>query len=154
MKQLLIAADLCFSYGDRPALRNVSVSLEAGEIVAIIGPNGSGKSTLIKTLLGHFPAGGQILWQEKVLGDWRLRDLARIVAYLPQSPRHEAGQTVAEVLRLGRAARWGPFGLESSARMRRSPLKSPGRWRWKMCSERPWIKCRAASGNGSSSGAA
>jgi ABC-type cobalamin/Fe3+-siderophores transport system ATPase subunit len=115
MKQLLIAADLCFSYGDRPALRDVSLSLESGEIVAIIGPNGSGKSTLIKTLLGHLPAGGRILWQEKVLGDWRLRDLARIVAYLPQSPRHEAGQTVAEVLRLGRAARWGAFGLESSA---------------------------------------
>jgi iron complex transport system ATP-binding protein len=38
-----------------------------------------------------------------------------VVAYLPQSPRHEPGQSVADVLRLGRAARWGAFGLESSA---------------------------------------
>jgi iron complex transport system ATP-binding protein len=111
---LLSAADLCFSYGDRPALTNVSLTLQTGEIVAIIGPNGSGKSTLIKALLGHLPASGEILWRDKKLADWRLRDLARVVAYLPQSPRHEPGQTVAEVLRLGRASRWGPFGLESS----------------------------------------
>jgi iron complex transport system ATP-binding protein len=112
---LLESSDVYFSYGDSPALRGVSISLRSGEIVALIGPNGSGKSTLIKTLLGHLSGTGHIRWQDKDLGDWRLRDLARIVAYLPQSPRHEPGQTVAEVLRLGRAARWGAFGLESSA---------------------------------------
>jgi ABC-type cobalamin/Fe3+-siderophores transport system ATPase subunit len=112
---ILSASDVSFSYGDRPALQNVSVSLQAGEIVTIIGPNGSGKSTLIKALLGHLPAGREIRWQEKSLADWRLRDLSRVVAYLPQSPRHDPGQTVLDVLRLGRAARWGAFGLESSA---------------------------------------
>jgi len=112
---LLECTDLSFSYADRPALSRVSLSLQPGEIVTIIGPNGSGKSTLIKALLGHLPATGQIRWQDKSLPDWRLRDLARVVAYLPQSPRYEPGQTVADVLRLGRAARWGAFGLESSA---------------------------------------
>ena len=112
---ILEASDVSFSYADRPALRGVSLSLDRGQIIALIGPNGSGKSTLIKTLLGQLAATGKILWQNKNLSQWRLRDLAKVVAYLPQSPRHEPGQSVADVLRLGRAARWGAFGLESSA---------------------------------------
>jgi iron complex transport system ATP-binding protein len=112
---ILEASDVSFSYADRPALRGVSLPLNRGQIIALIGPNGSGKSTLIKTLLGQLAGSGKILWQNKQLKQWRLRDLAKIVAYLPQSPRHEPGQSVADVLRLGRAARWGAFGLESSA---------------------------------------
>ena len=115
---ILEASDVSFSYGDRPAIRDVSLSLDPGQIIALIGPNGSGKSTLIKALLGHVPASGRILWSGKDLKQWRLRDLAHIVAYLPQSPRHEPGQSVSDVLRLGRAARWGAFGLESSADQR------------------------------------
>jgi iron complex transport system ATP-binding protein len=112
---LLEACNVSHSYNEKPALREISLSLSQGQIIALIGPNGSGKSTLIKSLLGHLAASGEILWQDKPIRDWRLRDLAKIVAYLPQSPRHDPGQTVADVLRLGRAARWGPFGLESSA---------------------------------------
>jgi iron complex transport system ATP-binding protein len=115
---ILEASDVSFSYGDRPAIRDVSISLEPAQIIALIGPNGSGKSTLIKTLLGHLPASGRILWRGRDLKQWRLRDLARVAAYLPQSPRHEPGQSVSDVLRLGRAARWGAFGLESSADQR------------------------------------
>jgi ABC-type cobalamin/Fe3+-siderophores transport system ATPase subunit len=112
---ILEARDVSFSYGDRAALREISIDLEPGKIIALVGPNGSGKSTLIKALLGHIRGSGKILWRGRELGQWRLRDLARVAAYLPQSPRHEAGQTVSDVLRLGRAARWGAFGLESSA---------------------------------------
>lgn len=112
---LLNASNLSFSYGDRPALRDVSLSLKAGEILALAGPNGSGKSTLIRTLLGHLAASGQITWDGRSIERWRRRDLARFVAYLPQSPTHEPGQTALEVMRLGRAPYWGAFGLESSA---------------------------------------
>lgn len=115
---LLEATDVSHAYGDRVALREVSVSLGAGQVVGLIGPNGSGKSTLIKALLGHVRAAGRISWRGKNIQDWRLRELARLVAYLPQSPRHEPGQTVAEILRLGRAPYWGAFGLESSADQR------------------------------------
>jgi iron complex transport system ATP-binding protein len=112
---LLEAKDVSHAYGDQIALRGVSVSLDAGQVVGLIGPNGSGKSTLIKALLGHVSASGRILWRGKNVRDWRPRELARLVAYLPQSPRHEPGQTVAETLQLGRAPYWGAFGLESSA---------------------------------------
>jgi iron complex transport system ATP-binding protein len=102
-----------FAYGDRPALHGIDLALAAGELVALLGPNGSGKSTLIKCLLGHLPATGAINWDGKPITSWTRRQLARRVAYLPQSPVAETGQTVLDVLRLGRSPYWSAFGLES-----------------------------------------
>lgn len=44
--------NLTVSFGPRPALLNVSVTIEQGLLVGIIGPNGAGKSTLVKSILG------------------------------------------------------------------------------------------------------
>lgn len=111
---LLESRDISFSYNPTtPVLRGVSTSLAAGEIVTLIGPNGSGKSTLIRALLGQLHSSGAIAWDGRLLSEWRRRDLARFVAYLPQSPAFEPEQTVADVLRLGRAPYWGAFGIES-----------------------------------------
>ena len=44
--------NLTVSFGPRPALLNVNVSVEQGLLVGIIGPNGAGKSTLVKSILG------------------------------------------------------------------------------------------------------
>ena len=110
---LLRARDVSFAYGDAPVLRGVTLSLDAGEVVALLGPNGSGKSTLIRALLGQLSAAGEIAWTDRPLAGWRRRDLARLVAYLPQSPTFEPEQRVADVLRLGRAPYWRAFGIES-----------------------------------------
>ena len=110
---ILQARNLTLSYGDRPALRGCDVSLSAGEVVALLGPNGSGKSTLIQSLFGHLQASGEIEWFGKSLKQWSPRELARKVAYLPQAPGYQAGQTVVEVLELGRSPYWTGFGLES-----------------------------------------
>jgi iron complex transport system ATP-binding protein len=83
-------------------------------LVALLGPNGSGKSTLIKLLLGNLHAGsGTIEWEGKALRSWPRRELARTIAYLPQSPLWEPGQCVVDVIRTGRAPYWGAFGIES-----------------------------------------
>ena len=113
MTDLLRASNISFAYGDRPALRDVSLSLAAGELVAVIGPNGSGKSTLIRALLGQHRPNGSIEWDGKPLRTWRRRDLARRVAYLPQAPSADLDQTVEHTLRLGRAPYWHAFGIES-----------------------------------------
>jgi iron complex transport system ATP-binding protein len=110
---LLNARNLRLSYGDRPALRGVDIHLQSGEVVALLGPNGSGKSTLIQSLFGHLQAAGEIDWFDKPLKKWSPRELARRMAYLPQTPQYQPGQPVLEVLQLGRSPYWAGFGLES-----------------------------------------
>ena len=112
---LLMEADqLHFSFGDRPVLRDVSLKLGAGEVVALLGPNGAGKSTLLRVLLGHLRASGQIRWDGREIRSWPRREFARRVAYLPQFPTANPDQRVADVLRTGRAPYWGAFGIESA----------------------------------------
>src|SRR2546428_9928937 len=48
----LVAERVTSGYGGVPVIRDVSLSIGTGEIVAVIGPNGAGKSTLLKALLG------------------------------------------------------------------------------------------------------
>ncbi|MER5732769.1 ABC transporter ATP-binding protein [Streptomyces sp. NPDC002138] len=58
-------AKVGFSYPDRaePALTDISLSIEAGSVVALVGENGSGKSTLVKVLAGlHLPDTGSLTW--------------------------------------------------------------------------------------------
>ncbi len=111
---LLTANNLSFAYATKPALRDVSITLDAGQIVALLGPNGSGKSTLIKCLLGDLSPTGSIVWENTPLVAWPRRNLAKHVAYLPQTPSADPQSRVIDVLRLGRAAHWGAFGIESA----------------------------------------
>jgi iron complex transport system ATP-binding protein len=111
---ILEAKNLSFSYSpDKPTLHDISLSLDPGQILAILGPNGSGKSTLIKVLLGHLRASGSIIWNSRPLQDWSRKTRARRLAYLPQTPTHDPAQTVRDHLRLGRAPYLKILGLES-----------------------------------------
>jgi iron complex transport system ATP-binding protein len=112
---ILHAGHLRFAYrGAPPVLEDVSFALAPGRITVLLGPNGSGKSTLLKLLLGILkPDAGKIEWENRPLLSYRRAELARMVAYLPQSPAYEEGQTVLDVLRAGRTPYLQAFGLES-----------------------------------------
>ncbi len=57
---LLDVEDLHVAYGRIPALRGVSLRLDAGRIVTVIGPNGAGKTTLLAAIMGLLPSSGRI----------------------------------------------------------------------------------------------
>ncbi|WP_458791277.1 ATP-binding cassette domain-containing protein [Yoonia sp. MH D7] len=64
MSVLLAAKAITAKHGGNVVLRNVDLTLSAGEIVTIVGPNGSGKSTLLRVLIGaHKPQSGQVTRQ-------------------------------------------------------------------------------------------
>ena len=94
-----VAAD----YGDVRALWDISLHVNAGEIVALVGPNGSGKTTLMRTIAGlHRPAAGSVLFEGQALhGLAPHRIVERGLILVPEG-RHLFGEmTVLENLRLG-----------------------------------------------------
>ena len=91
--------------GDRDVLRDVSMHLEPGEILALVGPNGSGKSTLLAALAGELtPHRGTVTLDGEPCHRIHRRRFARRVARLPQEPQAPPGMTVRELVRLGRFA--------------------------------------------------
>jgi ABC-type branched-subunit amino acid transport system ATPase component len=83
---ILRAEGITAGYGGVPVIRDVSISVGLGEIVAIIGPNGAGKSTLLKSLIGILRVtAGRILLGEDDVTNHPPEDLARRgVGYVPQ----------------------------------------------------------------------
>ena len=80
METILELNNLSKSYGNFPALKNVTLELEPGKIMGILGPNGSGKTTLIKIVAGLLqPSGGEV----KVCGMAPGVQTKALVAYLP-----------------------------------------------------------------------
>ena len=69
------------------ALRDVSLTLRAGEVVGLVGPNGSGKTTLIRAVTGVVrPVAGRVLVDGVDITRLQQRGLARLVAVVPQDP--------------------------------------------------------------------
>jgi manganese/iron transport system ATP-binding protein/manganese/zinc/iron transport system ATP- binding protein len=92
--------NLTVSFGPRPALLNVSVTIDQGLLVGIIGPNGAGKSTLVKAILGFVkPDLGTV----RLLGS-SLDDAKGRLAYVPQRGAVDWDYpiTVYEVAMMGR----------------------------------------------------
>ncbi|MGL9718287.1 MAG: ABC transporter ATP-binding protein [Wolbachia sp.] len=77
--------DVTFFYADKPALSNISFSIEAGQAVSIVGPSGSGKSTILKLLLRfHDPSKGSITIDGHNIKSIALSNLRSLFGLVPQ----------------------------------------------------------------------
>jgi len=103
---LLEVEGLTVKYGPIPALRDVSLSIEEGETLAIVGANGAGKSTLTLTVTGVVePAAGRILFAGAPLAGLLPETIARRgIALVPEGRHIFEGLSVEENLLLGLAA--------------------------------------------------
>lgn len=95
--------DISFAYlGDEYVLRDVSLSIAAGERLALVGPTGAGKSTLAKLLVRFYdPRGGTIRYGGVDLRDATLDSLRKRIVVVPQEGFLFAG-TIRENIRIGR----------------------------------------------------
>jgi iron complex transport system ATP-binding protein len=88
--------------GGNTVLRDLSLSIERGQVTGLIGPNGAGKSTLLAVLAGQMAGvSGQALLDEKPLSSLDVNTLARSRAVMAQQLPNDFHLTVEQVLRLG-----------------------------------------------------
>ncbi|NBI28895.1 metal ABC transporter ATP-binding protein [Chengkuizengella marina] len=124
MSSAIQVEDLYVSYHGNTALKDVTFSLEAGNLLGIIGPNGAGKSTLIKALLQLIPRDkGQVTFLDKTV-----KEIRKQVAYVPQ--RNDIDWdfpiTVLETVLLGTYPKIGMF---------KRPKKNDKEWAYECLKE-------------------
>ncbi|OTA20705.1 hemin importer ATP-binding subunit [Xenorhabdus beddingii] len=100
---LLEAKNLNYFIGQRQIIRDISLSIRQGEVVAIIGPNGAGKSTLLRLLTGYIsPDSGECRLKGVPISRWPTQQLARIRAVMRQYSSLSFPFSVEEVIAMGR----------------------------------------------------
>jgi branched-chain amino acid transport system ATP-binding protein len=111
---LLEISDVVVHYGKIAALKDVTLGVDEGEIVALIGANGAGKTTTLKTISGLRPlSAGRILFEGSDIS--RMPGHKRVVAGIGQAPEGRGvfpGMTVQENLLMGAFTRKGSVTKE------------------------------------------
>jgi len=110
---LLTAKGIGVRLAGRVVLKDVSLSLSPGHLVALVGPNGAGKTTLLRALAGLIPSEGEIEIGGQTLSSLPLRERAKRFGYLPQGHVVHWPLPARDIVALGRY----PHGATDPARL-------------------------------------
>ena len=92
-----------FNYASVPILKDVCIELDRSEMLGVVGPNGAGKSTLLRCIDRILsPQEGCILLDGEDIKDMHLMELAKKMAYIPQSATQVFPATVFDTVLMGR----------------------------------------------------
>lgn len=138
MSNILEVKDLNVSYGGIKAVKDISFSVEAGEIVTLIGANGAGKSSTLRSIVGLVkPESGRIVFNEKEIMALPTDQVVKEgMTLVPEGRRVFADLTVLENLKIG-------------AYMRKDPLDEDIKWVYDLfprLKERSWQLAGTLSG--------
>jgi branched-chain amino acid transport system ATP-binding protein len=137
MAPLLALRAVDARYGPLQALHDVTLTVDEGEIVALLGANGAGKTTTLRAISGTVRRTGEVEFDGRRLGRRGPEAVARMgIAHVPEGRGTFAELTVWENLRLGAISRRGPL-KEDVARVLRYF---------------PWLEGRSAQQAGTLSG--
>lgn len=93
-----------FSYDTRKIFKDISFSVNKGEVFCVLGPNGCGKTTLLDCILGILKLNdGDILFNNTSIKSIKPKQLAEFLAYVPQNHQRTFPYTVEEIVLMGRA---------------------------------------------------
>lgn len=110
---MLDVRGVSYAYAEAAAVRDVSFTVGARQLVALTGPNGSGKSTLLKILARVLaPREGEVLFEGKPMAQWPAKEYAKRTGYLPQDPDPAFPMRAIDVVVSGRAPYLGRFSWE------------------------------------------
>lgn len=114
MTALLEVEDLRVAYGKIEAVKGISFTVEAGQVVTLIGTNGAGKTTTLRTLSGLLkPVGGRIVFDGKPLNDVPAHKVVALgLAHSPEGRHIFPRLTITENLQLGAYLRNDKAGIE------------------------------------------
>jgi iron complex transport system ATP-binding protein len=105
---------LAVRYGGTTALHGISGRVGDGEWLAVIGPNGAGKTTLLSAIARLLPYSGSVTVCDRAADRLSRRELARLIAYVPQRPLLPPDMTVSDYVLLGRTAHIGYLRAETA----------------------------------------
>jgi len=109
----LSASNVTVRIGTKEIVRDASLALNAGELVALLGPNGAGKTTLMRALAGLITAQGAITLAGQPLENLSPRERARAISYLPQGHIFHWPMSVESIVMLGRTPHADPSSSAS-----------------------------------------
>jgi len=113
----------------RPALKNISLTLNAGSTLGVVGPPGSGKTTLLRLIPRLYDVGtGMVLLDGTDIRSIRLSDLRSQIAYVPQEPFLFSGTIEDNILAGGPVSGSDIVSAAEKAALRRTVEHFPNQW--------------------------